>query len=169
GVDNTASTFGGLLWFLRKPEGNEFEKITVPKKYYIVMANSGPTANTKAAVAKVKTLKEEKPEFYLDIALRAENAAVEGRRALEKGDEKNAGLLMNINHTLLQDAGVSTPLLDMMVETARASGALGAKLTGGGLGGYMVALVPDPEIQKMVAESIKSLDGAITVLLTTIG
>jgi len=63
------------------------------------------------------------------------------RRAIEAGNLKTLGKLMNENHTLLQTLTVSSPKLDRLVETARTAGARGAKLSGGGRGGNMIALV----------------------------
>ncbi len=72
---------------------------------------------------------------------------------------------MNENHILLQELGVSTPELDLLVETARQAGALGAKLSGGGLGGNIIALV-DEETDQITEALTKS--GAVYTLNSTI-
>ncbi|MCK4718068.1 MAG: mevalonate kinase [Thermoplasmata archaeon] len=169
GVDNTASTYGGLLWFLRAEGGIEYEQIDIERPLLIVMGNSGSTANTKAAVAKVKKLKESDPGTYKAIADKAEEAAHKGKTAIGSYDLEALGLLMDENHALLQEVGVSNQMLDRMVEVARENGAIGAKLTGGGLGGYMVALVRDQEAQRRVANALKPLGDKVTVLETSVG
>ena len=165
GVDNTASTYGGLIWFVRG-EPNIFESITM-NPVEIVMGNTGKVANTKAAVAGVKKRKEENPEKYDNIFAEADTMVHAAKKALESNDLAAVGNLMNVNHQLLQQIEVSNADLDMLVETARDAGALGAKMTGGGLGGYMVALTPGIDLQEKVATSIK--DKGFSVLKTKIG
>jgi len=169
GVDNTASTYGGLLWFKKREGDPEHERIPVPRPINIVMANSGPTADTTAAVARVGSLREKQPEEYTRIARDAEELALGGRQALERYDLGAVGRLMDRNHELLGELGVSTGLLDQMAAAARRSGALGAKLTGGGMGGYMVALVESRETGAQVARALEEISEDITTLETRVG
>lgn len=166
GVDNTASTFGGLIWFVRG-EKNIFEPIKMKKPVEIVMGNTGKSANTKEAVAGVRERKEHYPEKYDKIFAEARDMVYAARNALEGNDVTQVGQLMNYNHELLQQIEVSNADLDMLVETAKAAGAVGAKMTGGGLGGYMVALTPGKNLQKTVARAIE--EKGFSVLKTTIG
>ncbi|MFO8110515.1 MAG: mevalonate kinase [Thermoplasmata archaeon] len=166
GVDNAASTYGGMIWFVRGKK-NTFESITLEEPMEIVMGNTGKVANTKAAVAGVKERKEKYPERYDEIFRDARQLAHDAREALEEYDFKKVGELMNRNHSLLQDIEVSDENLDMLVDTARSQGAVGAKMTGGGLGGYMVALTPGKELQEKVAKAIE--DKGFSVLRTKIG
>ena len=89
------------------------------------------------------------------------------RRALENYDLKAVGEYMNENHRLLQEIEVSCKELDFLVDLAREHGALGAKMTGGGLGGNMVALTPGTELQEKVAQAIEK--EGFDVLRTRIG
>ncbi len=166
GVDNTASTYGGLIWFV-KGEKNIFEPITMKKPVEIVMGNTGKVANTKAAVAGVRERKEKYPEKYKKIFSEADQLVHQARNALHAHDLNEVGRLMNHNHTLLQQIKVSNQELDILVETARAAGAVGAKMTGGGLGGYMVALTPGQSLQEKVATVIE--EKGFSVLKTKIG
>ncbi|MBU7014031.1 MAG: mevalonate kinase [Theionarchaea archaeon] len=166
GVDNTASTYGGMIWFV-KGEPNTFDLMKIPQPVEIVMGNTGTVANTKAAVAGVKERREKNPEEYDKIFSRARNIAYDARKALESSDLKEVGRLMNVNHQLLQKIEVSNGDLDALVETARKAGAFGAKMTGGGLGGYMVALTPGESLQEKVSKAIKKK--GFSVLKTKIG
>jgi mevalonate kinase len=166
GIDNTASAFGGLIWF-KKGEPNVMERINLPNPVEIVMGNTGKVTNTTAAVTGVKERKEKNPEKYKEIFERAENIAFLARRALQDEDYEEIGKLMNENHKLLQQIGVSSEELDFLVEIARENGALGAKLTGGGLGGNMLALTPFKELQEQVANAIEK--EGFQVLKTTVG
>jgi len=166
GVDNTAATYGGLIWFVRgKP--NVIERIKVREPIEIVMGNTGIVADTVAVVAGVRGRKEKYPEKYNKILEEAEELAHEARRALENFDLKKVGKLMDENHKLLQAIEVSCKELDFLVELARNHGALGAKLTGGGCGGNMVALTPGKDLQEKVARAVER--EGFEVLRTRVG
>lgn len=155
GIDNTAATYGGLLWF-KKAQPNIIERLKLKRPVEIVMGNTGIVANTKAAVQGVKERSEKESEKYDRIFKEAEKLAFESRKAIDNLDLKTIGNNMNRNHALLQNIGVSCRELDFLVELARSHGALGAKLTGGGLGGYMVALTPGKELQERVANAMEN-------------
>ncbi len=154
GVDNTASTYGGLIWF-QKGNVNTIDRIAISNPIEIVIGNTGKVANTATAVAGVKERKEKNPEKYKEIFDRAENIAYLAKDALQDEDHKEVGKLMNESHKLLQQIEVSSRELDFLVKLARDQGALGAKLTGGGLGGNMIALTPGKERQDDVANAIE--------------
>ena len=154
GIDNTAATFGGLIWF-EKGNNPVIEKIPIQTPIEIVMGNTGKVANTQAAVAGVKDRKEQNPEKYKEIFDRAENIAYLAKNALLNEDFQGLGKLMNENHKLLQQIEVSSRELDFLVKLARDQGAFGAKLTGGGLGGSIIALTPGRELQEEVANAIE--------------
>ena len=154
GIDNTASTFGGLIWF-EKGENQVMDKISIPTPIEVVMGNTGKVANTAAAVAGVRERREKNPEKYKEIFDRAENIAYLARNALKNEDHRELGKLMNENHKLLQQIEVSSRELDFIVKLARDNGAIGAKLTGGGLGGSIIALTPDKNLQEDVANAIE--------------
>jgi mevalonate kinase len=169
GIDNTAATYGGLMMFKKNVKGgpDSVEKLVVKKPVEIVIGSTGKVANTKAMVEGVAERKKANPKKYDLLFKRAEELAMEGRKALEAGDLKKVGELMNENHTLLQGIEVSSKELDFLVDLARKLGAIGAKLTGGGGGGCMVALTPGKELQEKVAKAIEK--EGFQVLRTKIG
>jgi mevalonate kinase len=154
GIDNTASTFGGLIWF-EKGDNPVMDKISIPTPVEIVMGNTGKVANTSAAVAGVRERKETSPEKYKEIFDRAENIAYLAKNAFLNEDYQELGKLMNENHKLLQQIEVSSRELDFLVKLSRDQGAYGAKLTGGGLGGNIIALTPGRDLQDDVANAIE--------------
>lgn len=158
GIDNTAATYGGLMWFRKNPAGGSdlVEKIHIRKPVEIVIGSTGKVANTKAMVEGVAERKKKDPQKYDPLFKQAESLAIAGRKALEAGDLKKVGDLMNENHHILQEIGVSSKELDLLVDMARKQGAFGAKLTGGGGGGCMVALTPGKEAQGKVASAFKT-------------
>ncbi|TRO50015.1 mevalonate kinase [Candidatus Bathyarchaeota archaeon] len=157
GIDNTAATYGGLMWFKKNLTGGSasVEKLSIRKPVEIVIGSTGKVANTKAMVTGVAERKNKHPEKYNQIFKQAENLTYAGRKALEGYDLEKVGELMNENHRLLQEIEVSSSELDLLVDISRKNSAFGAKLTGGGGGGCMVALTPGKELQEKVAVAIE--------------
>ena len=167
GVDNTASTYGGLLHFQVKNGQQLFEKIKTPKSFEIVLANSGITANTALLDEFIDQQKADAPELF---ATRMKNITAQSydmKNALEAGDLENVGKIMSENHKILVDMGMSHETLDYLCKSALEKGALGAKVTGGGRGGYMVALTPGKELQEKIASSFEK--EGYKIITTTIG
>jgi mevalonate kinase len=167
GIDNTAATYGGLIWYKRERASHLMERMRLKKPVEIVMGNTGLVADTKAVVGGVKERKEKEPEKYGQMFHAAEQLVYEARKELEAFNLKKVGEYMNQNHTLLQQIGVSCPELDLLVDLARNNGALGAKLTGTGKGGYMVALTPTKVLQERAARAMEKK--GFQALRTTIG
>jgi mevalonate kinase len=166
GVDNTAATYGGLIQF-KKGKTPKFEHIKSPKQIEIVMGNTGLTANTTKVVGDVRGRKETDPVKYDKIFQLATDLIPKARTALEAGDYRSIGKIMMENHKLLQDIEVSCDELDLLVDVSLKNGAFGAKMTGTGRGGYMIALTPGQKLQDKVASAIK--EQGFSVLKTSIG
>ena len=169
GLDNTASTFGGLVYFMKNLEGgpNTMETIKLSTPVELVIASSGMTANTKDVVADVRKMKDENPKWFENIVIEYKKVISDGRKALEDADFQIVGDLMNKNHELLNKITVSNDVLDKMVKIARDAGALGSKVTGTGRGGNMISLTPGTEIQNKVAQALE--DAGHRVWKTIIG
>jgi mevalonate kinase len=169
GIDNTAATYGGLMWFKKNPEGGQdlVEHLNIRTPIEIVICSTGKVANTKAMVEGVAERKKTNPDKYNPLFSQAADLAIAGRRALERGDLEEMGKLMNENHKILQEIGVSSVELDYLVNIARKQGAIGAKLTGGGGGGCMVALTPGKELQEKITKTFQA--EGLDVLATKIG
>jgi len=169
GIDNTASTFGGLVYFIRNLENgpNTMETLKLDKPISMVIASSGMTANTSVVVADVRKKKEENPEWFEEIVKEYKEVVQQGREALENMNLDHLGKLMNKNHELLQKVTVSNETLDKMVNIARDAGALGAKVTGTGRGGNINALAPDSAVQDKVYRALK--DAGYAAWKTLIG
>jgi mevalonate kinase len=167
GIDNAAATFGGLIWYKREGSSPVMERMRLRKPVEIVMGNTGMVSDTKVVVASVKERKEREPEKYDRIFKDAEQLVRDARKQIEEFNLNKLGAYMNENHRLLQEIGVSCNELDTLVNLARDNGALGAKMTGTGKGGYMVALTPGRELQRRVTEEIERK--GFQALPTTIG
>lgn len=157
GIDNTASTYGGLIWFVKNLSGGEntMDLLQSPKKMPLVIINSGLTASTTEVVADVRRLKESSPEKFKKIFNKYENLANIAKNALLEGKINIIGDLMNQNHKLLQEITVSGEINDFLVEISIENGAIGAKMTGTGRGGLVIALTEDVESQDKIAKVIE--------------
>ena len=138
GIDNTISTYGGTIIYRRNegflPLESNFSDID------IIVADTGIPRNTGELVKKVRILKNKYPKVFEPLYHTAGRLAIEAAKALRNEDFESFGELMNINHGLLSAIGVSLYELEQLVYTARRNGALGAKITGAGGGGAIVAL-----------------------------
>jgi mevalonate kinase len=169
GIDNTASTYGGLIWFVRNLSGgrNTMDRLQSPRKMLLVIANSGITASTAEVVADVRRLKDENPEDFQRIFGEYGKLAEEARKALVEGDIAAVGGLMSQNHRLLQQITVSGEVNDELVGIALENGAVGAKMTGTGRGGLVIALAENEDVQEKIADVIE--EKGYSAWRTTIG
>lgn len=151
GVDNTVSTFGGVLSYERD-SGIKHHKLDLSMPF--IIGNTWKKRSTRKMVESVAALKERNPELMDSIIDAMGGIAGEGLDALLAKDIHRIGDLMNMNHGLLSAIGVSTMKLEALVYTARQNGALGAKLTGAGGGGCMIA-VAEEEKMSAVEKAIR--------------
>jgi mevalonate kinase len=148
GADCYISTFGGLIYYIKN---TGFNKIYCRKDLSLLIGNTGIRHSTGALVSSVKKFKDENSSLFNNLSRRAENICRDAFTAITKGDERKLGELMRENHTLLQQLGVSHDKIDYLVNVCVENGALGAKLTGAGGGGIMIALVPQEEKLKLIS------------------
>jgi mevalonate kinase len=167
GVDNTASTYGGLLLYQVRKERKIFERIRTPRAFEVVLANSGVTADTSLLRGATEKQREENPDLYWSRLARIKQQVLEVKEALEAGDLVRVGQTMTGNHKILIDMGLSHEKLIYLCDMATRLGALGAKLTGGGRGGYMVAVSPGKETQERIASAMEK--EGYSVIRATIG
>lgn len=141
GIDNSLATYGRPLVYRRnsKPAASMIEVAAPP----IVVASCVRPGSTRRQVAGVRERRERYPEYYAAIFDQIDALAGEGLACLRSCDYGRLGELMNICQGLLNAIGVSTPELEAMIGIARDAGSSGAKLTGAGGGGSIVALCPD--------------------------
>lgn len=151
GVDNTASTYGGILFFRLSGKKTFFERIAARRPLEVVLADSGVTSDTSTLDAHVEAEKSKDPDLFQHRLNTIRGQGAQMKQALEAGDLDAVGALMTENHSLLRVMGLSHERLDYLCDMARSLGAPGAKVTGGGRGGYMVALTPGSALQQRVA------------------
>jgi hydroxymethylglutaryl-CoA reductase len=149
GIDNTLATYGRPILFCKgaSPRAPRIREIHAPEPIPVVIGLSGVRTLTAETVGRVRTAWQARPERYEAIFSQIDALALGGADALARGDAVELGELMNINHGLLNALGVSCWEIEELVQIAREHGALGAKLTGGGGGGAMIAVAEKNKTQ----------------------
>jgi mevalonate kinase len=164
GIDNTTIVYARPVYFVR---GQPPRTFSVARPFTLLVADSGQSSPTRLTVADVRRQVEAAPQRVGAILERIGHIVERARQAIETGDIASLGPLMDENHALLADLTVSCDLLDWLCQVAREAGAQGAKLSGGGRGGNLIALVDEPGADT-VAEALRQA-GAVRVLITRIG
>lgn len=164
GIDNTVVTYERPVFFIKD---QTIETFDVKTPFTIVIGDSGVGSPTSKAVSIVRQAWLDEPGTYERLFAACGDIARQARQLIETGDIQQLGALMDNNHTLLVKMGVSSVELEHLIKVARQNGALGAKLSGGGLGGNMIALVPPKQVQNVVTALKKA--GAVGTITTRIG
>ena len=156
GVDPAIATFGGTLLF---QVDTGFKPLEVETDIPLVIGDTGVERSTKIQVEKVRETMDSFPQIADSLRKAAREIVLRAVAALQENALETLGRLMNINHALLYGIGVSDESLEWLTNAARKAGALGAKLTGAGGGGCMVALAR-PERLENVSEAIMRAGGS---------
>ena len=155
GIDPAVSTYGGVLLFYKE---RGFTPLGVEMDIPLVIGNTGVERSTGELIGVVRQRRERYQSIIDPIIKTGGDVALRAVEALKTGDLHALGELMNINHALLYAVGVSNEPLEKLVYAARKAGALGAKLTGAGGGGCMIALSL-PDKLEQVANAIERAGG----------
>jgi mevalonate kinase len=152
GVDSAMAVRGGIARFKR---GEGLQPLRLAKKVVLVVGYSGEHGSTKHTVASVARQYERDRDKTQQIFDAIEALVNNAQTALELGDHGRLGQLFDLNQTLLNTLMLSTTKLESMCRIARDAGGLGAKLTGGGGGGSMIALASDVAASERIARALE--------------
>lgn len=166
GIDNTVVAYERPVYFVRRQPENHIEPLVVGRPVHLLVGDTGLRSATHAVVSDVRRRWQEEPERFAPLFAACGAIAEEARTVLEAGDLARLGTLMDENHRRLQEMTVSDPALDRLVAVARDAGALGAKLSGAGRGGNMIALVESEQIEE-VRQALLSA-GAVQILASVL-
>ncbi len=161
GIDNTVIAYGKPVWFVK---GSPAEHFLSGGSFTIVIADSGIRAPTKETVGDVRSAWTADPETYNALFDAIADVVTDARDAIEAGDPTRLGMLFNKNQALLAELGVSSPALEHLLDAANRTGAFGAKLSGGGRGGNIIALI-EPEQAGIIGDALLAA-GAKNVIVT---
>jgi len=162
GIDNTVIAYQEPIYYLK---GEPFQFLSINKPFLILIANSGKPGHTREAIQQVHQYWINDRERYDSVFKSIGRISKKAKELINSGSPVELGPLMDENHSLLQELEVSSPELDRLVNAARKAGALGAKMSGGGLGGNIIALVDEGVDQ--VIEALNSA-GAVNTIISPI-
>ena len=167
GIDNTVVAYEQPICFTRRPDGQPplIEAISIHQCLHLLIADTGIRSATKLPVSEVRRRWQADPAHYEALFDGIGVLALQMRAALEYQGTA-LGPLLNHNQQLLQQLGVSSPELDNLVEVALKAGASGAKLSGAGWGGIVIALVEAHQRTNMREVLLNA--GAVRVLETVL-
>ncbi|MEM2850062.1 MAG: mevalonate kinase, partial [Candidatus Bathyarchaeia archaeon] len=153
GIDPAVSVNGGAILYRR---GVGIKQVKLREGFTLIIGNTGEGRSTGVMVEKVRAFTEKRRDVMDGLRKTYSSTVLRALEALEKGDFEELGILMNINHGLLEALGVSNFKLNKLVYASREAGALGAKLTGGGGGGCMIALAPKDRLKSVVEAIVRA-------------
>lgn len=154
GIDNTIATYGSVILYKK----GAIKPVKVKSRIPLVIGDTGIERNTAEWVRKVRLRRDRQSKVVNPLINSIGKLVMESLKLLDKNDLPALGELMDINQGLLEAIGVSTFELNKLINVARKNGAYGAKLTGAGGGGCMVALSPKTK-QKQIADAILNAEG----------
>jgi mevalonate kinase len=167
GIDNTVIAYEQAVYFVRQEPQNRIEVFAPARPLRLLIADTGIRSATKDVVNDVRRQWKADQARFERIFDACGRIAESGRRAILAGDLITVGRLMVENHEWLVRMTVSAPRLDRLAEAARQAGALGAKLSGAGRGGNVIALVNDSS-EDQVREKLLAA-GAVAVHASDVG
>jgi len=163
GIDNTVIAYEQPIYFIKN---YPFEVLSVAEPFFLVIADSGLQSRTSYVVNQVKTRWENNPALYDQMFNEIGEVSKQSREFIINGPVSQLGNLMNKNQSLLLRMGVSNDSLENLIKTAINHGAMGAKLSGAGQGGNIIALVSEKDAG-MIAEKLLQA-GAVNTIITQV-
>ena len=154
GADCYVSTFGGLMQYYGKSKS--FKNIETKETLSLVVASTGIKHSTSELVEGVKRFKNTNRTLFESLSKQASDICLQARTAIESGKCDKIGELMNQNQIILQQIGISHHKVHDIIDICRKSGAIGAKMTGAGGGGAVIALAASKQESTKIASRIRS-------------
>jgi mevalonate kinase len=148
GIDPTVCAHGGVLLF--RP-GSPPTKLTLDSPRWLIISHSGLTRSTKGQIGRVSRKRAESPRLFSMLVQGVGELSLAAAERIRDGDMKGLGGLLTLNHAILRSVGVSNETLDLMVDLLGSLGSYGAKLTGAGGGGSVLAVAPEAKEKSIVS------------------
>lgn len=162
GIDNTVVALEKPVFFVRQQPHNRIETFRVARPLHLLIGDTGRRSSTREVVGDVRRQWQAQTQRFEELFAACGRISRAARSAIEAGDLAELGRLMRENHVLLRQMTVSSPELDRLVQVAGDARALGAKLSGSGRGGNMVALVAEGT-ERTVRDALQTA-GAVRVI-----
>ncbi len=163
GIDNNVIARGVPIYYVKGKSCSPIEPREA--KFRFLIADTGVPSETAAIVAEVREARERRRAHYDALFWEIGTLACVAREVIRRGGPPELGMCMNRNHELLKSLGVSSEGLDSLVIAAVKGGAAGAKLSGAGRGGNVLALLEDPDSERQVEDALRE-EGATSIIST---
>ncbi|MHA1678276.1 MAG: mevalonate kinase [Promethearchaeota archaeon] len=152
GIDNTTCSQGGLIFF----KDHEFQRFEFLKQFQILISYTGKSHNTKEAIRNVNEFCNKEPKLSTELFVKLKVITEKGLKELEQGNNIEVGNLMNLNHQILNEIGLSTLDIEKITDISRSNNAYGSKLTGAGKGGCVISIGKLSNLQ-IIKDKLKKL------------
>lgn len=164
GIDPAVCAYGGVILFRR---GERPRRLRLPEERRFLVVHSGRRRSTKRLISRVSGARERNPGLFEGLAEAATEITKVASDRLREGEMRGLGRLMTFNHAVLAAVGASTPRLDGLVDLLLSMGCPGAKLTGAGGGGSVLAIPPERKekstIRELQARGFDAFEASIPV------
>ncbi|KXH81738.1 mevalonate kinase [Sporosarcina sp. HYO08] len=159
GIDMEAASSDHPIWFQK---GRPTHIFHVTKPISLIVADTGRIGDTRAAVEGIGERRKLDPQSVSRSIEKLGQLTIEAKDALSTGDINQLGQVMDFAQHELSQLGVSDTMIDQLVEAARKAGALGAKLTGGGRGGCIIALAKGAQHASQLEQALEQAGASQT-------
>jgi len=164
GIDNTVVAYEQAVYFCR---GQPIERVRMAHPFWLAIADSGEPSLTKESVGDVRVAWQRHTDQYERWFDEIREIVTRARAALGSGEVTALGSLMNANQRVLRRLGVSSPEIETLIDAALEAGASGAKLSGGGRGGNVIAIL-QPDQSDGIRQALLEA-GAVNAIVTRVG
>jgi mevalonate kinase len=164
GIDNSVVAYEQPVYFVR---GDASQPFPIGAPFTLVLGDTGQRSNTSVAVSQVRQSWQADRKRFEALFDHVARTVMRGREAIQRGDWVLLGEAMDENQQQLQEIGVSSENLETLIKAARQAGALGAKLSGAGMGGNMIALV-DTDAAEGIQQALQ-IAGATWTMKVEVG
>jgi mevalonate kinase len=154
GADCYVSTFGGLMHYCSKSKN--FKSIETKGSLSLVVASTGIKHYTSDLVSGVKRFRDKNKTLFESLTKQAREICLQAWTAIESGKCDRIGELMNENQIILQQIGVSHSKAQDIIDICSKAGAIGAKITGAGGGGAIIALAPNTRVSTTISSQVNA-------------
>jgi len=148
GIDPAVCAHGGVLLF---KTGSPPKRVRMSNPVSVIISYSGMERSTKGQISHVARTREKFPRYFALLVDAVSGLSLTASEMLGAGNMRGLGGVLTLNHAILGSVGVSNQKLDTMVEYIGSMGGYGAKLTGAGGGGSVLAVAPEAKEKRIVS------------------
>ena len=159
GIDAAATSSLQPIYFTK---GHPFDYFSLNIDAFLIVADTGIKGQTREAVKDVAHLFETQPHETGQMIQKLGYLTKQAKQAIIENSPETLAQTMDESQSLLEKLTISNDFLNLLIQTAKDTGALGAKLTGGGRGGCMIALAQTKTKAQEISQALEDAGAAET-------